>query len=149
MVLESTSPSPKRLTLLTETAPPPRLDPQKAFGHEIGDYPWDQWERWAIAQGLDREMAGQARLLIREAVNHTWDQCLMSFCGWGGDDGRALFRHALRSPKGAQRQWDILMRTDGLRGDYPPRSTDWKRGYLRADALGLRASLAGQLAKVS
>ncbi len=137
------------LTASLRTSAPPRLDPRNAFGHEVGQYPWDQWERWAIAQGLDRDVAAQARLLIREAVNHAWDQRLVSFCGWGSDDGRALLRHALRSPKQALGQWDILMRTDGFRGDYPARSTDWTWGYLRADALRLRATLARQLAKAS
>jgi hypothetical protein len=131
------------------SALPPRLDPHNAFAHEAGDFPWDQWERWAIGQGLDQDVAAQAGLLIREAVNHAWDEGLVSLCGWG-DDGRALFVQALRSPKRALGQCDILMRTDGFRGDYPPRSTDWKWGYLRRDALRLRATLSRrQLASAS
>lgn len=134
-----------RLTPLSRTriptTPPPRLDPRRAFGHEYGHYPWDQWERWALAEGLEAEVAGQGRLLIREAINHGWDPRLVLLCGWGSDDGRALLDQALRSPKRALRQWDILMRTDGLRGDYPPRSTDWEWGYLRGDARRLLAML--------
>jgi hypothetical protein len=41
---------------------------------------------------------------------------------------------ALRSPAKARRRWNILLRTDGLRGDYRPRSTEWTWGYLRPDA---------------
>jgi len=106
-------------------APPPNLNLHfdvcaSTFGH----YPWDDWERHALASGLDADLAGLGRLLIREAFNHGWEAWLQKLCGWG-DDGRALLALALRAPKSARRQWDILMRTDGLRGDYPARSTDW------------------------
>ena len=39
------------------------------FGH----YPWDDWERHALARGLDAETAGLGRLLVREAYNHGWE----------------------------------------------------------------------------
>jgi hypothetical protein len=81
-----------------------------AFGH----YPWDDWERHALASGLDADLAGLGRLLIREAFNHSWEAWLQHRCGWG-DDGAALLALALRAPKSARRQWEILMRTDGLR----------------------------------
>lgn len=124
--------------------PPPKLDLgfdvcACAFGH----YPWDDWERWALAQGLDGELAGQGRLLIREAYNHGWEPWLQSRCGWS-DDGAELLAFALRSPRAARYQWEILMRTDGLRGDYRPRSTEWTWGYLRADAKRLAARLYQQ-----
>jgi hypothetical protein len=109
----------------------------------FGNYPWDDWHRYAVARGLDAELAGQGRLLIREAFNHDWQPWLKSACGWN-DDGAALLALALRSPKAARRQWDILMRTDGLRGDYRPRSTEWTWGYLRADAQRLAARLYQQ-----
>jgi len=118
----------------------PRLDLNAVLGCEYGDYPWDHWHRWAIAQGLDEDLAGSGRLLIREAFNHDWDACLKSLCGWS-DDGQALLAYALRSPRAARRRWEILMRTDGLRGDYRPRSTDWTWGYLRADARRLASTL--------
>jgi hypothetical protein len=113
---------------------PPQLNPNfdvcaRMFGH----YPWDDWHGYALAHGLDAGLAGQGRLLIREAFNHGWQSWLQSLCGWG-DDGQALLALALRSPRTARRQWEILMRTDGLRGDYRPRSTEWTWGYLRADA---------------
>jgi hypothetical protein len=120
--------------------PAPRLDEGRVIGCEYRHYPWDDWERWAVAQGLDRELAALGRLTIREAYQHQWDDRLKSLCGWG-DDGQALLAHTLRFPKAARRQWDILLRTDGLRGDHRPRSTDWTWGYLKSDARRLLAML--------
>lgn len=123
---------------------PPKLNP----GFDVcactyGHYPWDDWHGWVLAQGLDADLAGFGRLLVREAFNHGWEPWLQACCGWG-DDGAALLAFALRSPQAARRQWDILMRTDGLRGDYPPRSTEWTWGYLRTDAQRLAARLYKQ-----
>ena len=122
------------LTVLASTRfPPPKLDPDWdvvcacSFGH----YPWDAWERWALDRELDPQVAGQARLLIREWFQHSWAGELKAACGWS-DDGRALLEFALQSPKEALNQWEILLRTDGLRGDY--RSSEWTSGYLRRDA---------------
>jgi hypothetical protein len=133
-----------RLTPFSKPAmPAPRLDEGRVIGCEYRHYPWDDWERWAVAQGLDRELAAWGRLTIREAYQHQWDDRLKSRCGWN-DDGQALLAHALRFPKAARRQWDILLRTDGLRGDYRPRSTDWIWGWLRSDARRLLATLNPQ-----
>lgn len=122
---------------------PPKLNLDAVLDCTFGNYPWDKWHAWALAQGLDAELAGQGRLLIREAFNHGWEGWLQSVCGWS-DDGQALLARALRSPKAARRQWDILMRTDGLRGDCRPRSTEWTWGYLRADAKRLAAKFYRQ-----
>ncbi len=100
-----------------------------SFGH----YPWDDWKRWALAQGLDPKVAGQARLLIREAFNHAWEGWLQIICGWD-DDGLALFEFGRRAPEKALRQWNVLMRTDGFRGDIHPETQEWTWGYLRFDA---------------
>ena len=134
-------PSSSGLTPSAETSPPqlnPALDAVCAcsFGH----YPWDDWHRHALARGLDAELAGQGRLLVREAFNHSWDSWLQSLCGWS-DDGQALLACALRAPKTARRQWEILMRTDGLRGDYPSPEQHWTWGFLRADARRLLSTL--------
>ena len=123
-----------RLTPLSQTTlPRPRLDEGRVLGCEYRHYPWDDWERWALALGLDAKLAGSGRLLIREAFNHDWSEALKAQCGWS-DDGQALLASALRCPQAARRRWDVLMRTDGLRGDYRPRSTEWTWGYLRPDA---------------
>lgn len=147
-------------SVLTPSAPPPapvvprpRLDETRVLDCEVFHYPWDDWERWALAQGLDPAVAAQARLLIREAFQHDWPEELRGLCGWR-DDGQALFELARRAPKRALRQWEILMRTDGLRGDYPPsrrsgafsraRMTNWIWGWLRADARRLLLQLTTQ-----
>ena len=70
--------------------PPPQLNLHfDVCAGTFGHYPWDDWERWALARGLDAELAGQGRLLIREAFNHGWEAWLQNFCGWS-DDGQAL-----------------------------------------------------------
>jgi len=120
--------------------PPPKLDLGAVLDCTFGHYPWDDWERYALARGLGAELAGQARLLIREAFQHDWPDWLKPACGWR-DDGQALLAFALRAPRQARRQWDILFRTDGLRGDYPARSTEWTYGFLRVDAQRLLADL--------
>jgi hypothetical protein len=122
------------------TSSPPRLDLDAVLRCSYGHYPWDDWHRWAIAQGLNEDLAGLGRLLVREAYQHGWEPWLQSLCGWS-DDGQALLALALRTPKAARRQWDILMRTDGLRGDYRPRSTEWTWGYLKSDAQRLLATI--------
>ena len=132
--------SPGLTTFPQTSQPPPRLDLDAVLGCEYGRYPWDGWHRWALAQGLGEDLAGSGRLLIREAFNHTWEPWLRNLCGWS-DDGQALLALALRSPATAHRQWDILMRTDGLRGDYRSRSTEWVWGYLKSDARRLQATL--------
>jgi len=137
-------PSSSGLTLSAETSPP-RLNPDldAVCACSFGGYPWDDWERHALARGLDAELAGLGRLLIREAFNHSWEAWLQHRCGWG-DDGRALLALALRAPKSARRQWEILMRTDGLRGDYPSPTAHWTWGFLKPDAQRLLATLQAQ-----
>jgi hypothetical protein len=132
----------------TVASVPPGLPPgfegleyvlQCTYGH----YPWDDWEKTALAAGVPKELAGLGRLTMREAFQHGWPECLKSFCGWR-DQGQAMIKLALRSPRKARRQWDILMRTDGLRGDYRPRSTEWAWGYLRPGACRLISALTLQ-----
>lgn len=128
------------LTPSAETSPP-KLDLNAVLDCTFGHYPWDDWHRHALARGLDVELAGLGRLLIREAFNHGWESWLQSRCGWS-DDGQALLAFALRAPMKARRQWEILMRTDGLRGDYPSPTAHWTWGFLRADARRLLTQLS-------
>lgn len=115
-------------------APPkPKLNLDAVLDCSFGNYPWDDWQQHALARRLDAELAGLGRLLVREAFNHGWEAWLQNLCGWR-DDGQALLAFALRAPKAARRQWEILMRTDGLRGDYPSPTEHWTWGFLRADA---------------
>lgn len=127
---------------------------EKVLQCGYGHYPWDDWERAALAAGVPEDLAGLGRLTMREAFQHDWDTRLKSLCGWS-DQGQSMIELVLRSPGKARRQWDILMRTDGLRGDYPPwprlrragrpRSTDWTWGYLKADARRLAGTLSRRL----
>jgi hypothetical protein len=119
---------------------PPRLDLDAVLDCEYEHYPWDDWYRYALACGLHGRLAALGRLLIREAFQHDWPDWLKSACGWC-DDGRALLALGLRWPREALRQWDILLRTDGLRGDYRVRGWDWTCGFLGPDAKRLLAAL--------
>jgi hypothetical protein len=123
MSLANSGSSPSDLTLPPKTPPPPpKLDASwdRVCACSFGHYPWDDWKRWALAQGLDAKVAGQARLLIREAFNHAWEGWLQIICGWD-DDGLALFEFGRRAPEKALRQWNVLMRTDGFRGTFIPK----------------------------
>jgi hypothetical protein len=106
---------------------------ERVLGCTFGNYPWDEWERRALAAGVAKELAQLGRAVMREAYNHGWDGRLKCFCGWD-DDGAQMLADALRAPAGVSRQWEILLRTDGLRGDYPARSTSWTWAWLRRDA---------------
>jgi len=133
-------PASSDLTPAVKASPSPRLALNAVLDCTFGHYPWDDWERHALAVGLNPKLAGQGRLLIREAFNHGWEAWLQNLCGWG-DDGQTLLAFALRAPKTARRQWNILLRTDGLRGDYPSPTVHWTWGFLRADARRLLATL--------
>lgn len=106
------------------------------FGH----YPWDDWEKDALAAGVPKDLAGLGRLTVREAVQHDWDDRLKSLCGWY-DQGRRMIRLALRSPKSAEHRWQRLLDTDGFRGDHHPETNEWTWGYLQPDARRLRSQL--------
>ena len=115
-------------TFSKPTVAKPRLDESRVLGCEYLHYPWDDWERWALARGLDRDLAGLARLTIREAYQHQWSDRLKSLCGWRDDGGRML-RLALRSPEKARQRWNRLLETDGLRGEYDETTGQWTPHY--------------------
>jgi hypothetical protein len=100
------------------------LDEGRVLGWEYGHYPWDDWERWAIDQGLDCDLAALGRLTIREAYQHHWDARLKSLCGWC-DNGRRMLKFALRSPAKARYRWNRLLETDGYRGEYDSQTGQW------------------------
>jgi hypothetical protein len=116
---------------------------ERVLGCPFGNYPWDEWERRALAAGVAKELAQLGRAVMREAYNHGWTENLKTLCGWN-DDGALMLAGALRAPARISRQWKILMRTDGLRGDYPARSTSWTWGWLRRDAERLLSTLNAQ-----
>jgi len=116
---------------------------ERVLGCTFGNYPWDAWERRALAAGVTKELAQLGRAVMREAYNHGWDERLKTFCGWN-DDGAQMLADALRAPASVSRQWEILLRTDGLRGDYLARSTSWTWAFLRRDAERLLSTLNAQ-----
>jgi hypothetical protein len=116
---------------------------ERVLSCTFGNYPWDGWERRALATGVTKELAQLGRAVMREAYNHGWDERLKTFCGWN-DDGAQMLADALRAPASVLRQWEILLRTDGLRGDYPARSTSWTWAFLRRDAERLLSTLNAQ-----
>lgn len=106
----------------------------------VGQYPWDDWERTALAAGLPDNVAALGRAVMREAYQHGWPDWLKVHCGWG-DEGRTMIKLALQSEGEAKRRWTLLLETDGLRGDYDPDTKQWTWGYLRPDAQRLLSTL--------
>jgi len=133
--------TPSRQNVAAVPPPKPNLDLHfDVCACSFGHYPWDDWERFALARGLGAELAGLGRLLVREAYNHGWEGWLQSLCGWS-DDGQALLAFALRAPDKARWCWSRLMDTDGLRGDYHPQTKEWTWGYLRLDTRRVLSAL--------
>ena len=96
-----------------------------------GAYPWDHWQRFALAAGLASDLATLGRAVMREADQHDWCERLKTECGWG-DAGRAMFARVLRHPERTAARWQWLLVTDGQRFDpwerdeYPEDSPRWK-----------------------
>jgi hypothetical protein len=96
----------------------------KMRGCEYGDYPWDRWAERARKTGVDDDLAGLGRSLIREFYNHSWSSEIAETCGYL-DDGEGLIALALSNRDLATRRWQHLLDTDGLRGEWSPRTGDW------------------------
>lgn len=97
----------------------PRVRSEEVLGSEVGNYPWDRWEKHAVEQGVPAELASIGRAVIREAWQHGWDERLCSLCGWR-DDGARMLRLALCNPRLAEKRWLRLLATDG--GRYEPKT---------------------------
>jgi hypothetical protein len=94
----------------------PRLREEDVMGSAYGAYPWDGWEKHALAQGVAADLATLGRAVIREARQHGWNEREKALCGWT-DDGRAMLRLALKNPALARKRWGRLLETDGGRYD--------------------------------
>lgn len=92
-----------------------------------GQYPWDFWEKAALAAGVPSDLATLGRAVMREAHQHAWDERLQSLCGWN-DRGRRMIRLALRSPATAAKRWQTLLDTDGRRGHWN-KTGEWISHY--------------------
>ena len=88
-----------------------------------GDYAWDRWEAQALEAGLDKDLAGLGRAVMREAVQHDWDSDLKAECGWL-DAGQAMQKLGLRDGEAANKRWRYLLQTDGERG-YWTQDGEW------------------------
>ena len=87
----------------------------KSHDCEFGNYPWDHWREWAVADGMSEDLADLGRSLVREADQHSWSDELLAECGWS-DDGKAMIELALKNPDEARKRWQFLLDTDGGRG---------------------------------
>ena len=94
----------------------------RVLGCACGEYPWDDWERSALARGVETTLANLGRAVMREAYQHDWCAGLQSLCGWK-DDGWRMIALALRTPEAARLRWEWLLDTDGLRVD--PKTYAW------------------------
>jgi hypothetical protein len=77
-----------------------------------GNFPWDKWERKALAAGVDKDLAALGRSVYREADMHDWAGYLKRECGWA-DEGQAMIELALSNPQQAEERWRHLYATDG------------------------------------
>jgi hypothetical protein len=89
-----------------------------------GEYPWDWWEKRALARGVPNELATLGRAVMREADQHLWEPQLQALCGWT-DEGEAMIELALIGPGRAYFTWRKLLDTDGCRGCYHPKTGEW------------------------
>lgn len=90
---------------------------ERVLSCTFGNYPWDEWERRALAAGVLEGLAQLGRAVMREAYQHAWDDRLKSLCGWRDEGGR-MIKLALRSPRTAEKRWQRLLDTDGHRGEW-------------------------------
>lgn len=90
-----------------------------------GHYPWDDWEKAALAAGVPKDLTSLGRETMREAYQHGWIEALQVLCGWN-DGGKRMIRLALRSPEKARKRWKRLLSTDGYRGQYDQTTGEWK-----------------------
>jgi hypothetical protein len=87
-------------------------------------YPWDFWEKRAVARGVPGELANLGRAVMREADQHMWEPLLQALCGWD-DEGQGMIELALIAPEHARFVWQKLLDTDGCRGSYHPKTGEW------------------------
>jgi len=101
------------LTPPEKNTPAPRLREDEVMaGCDAGVFPWDGWEKHALAQGVAPDIAALGRAVIREAWQHGWLAPYRALCGWR-DDGRLMLQLALNAPAFAQHVWSWLLETDG------------------------------------
>ena len=112
---------------------------QRMTAAKPGEYPWDDWQRDALAAGLDPELATLGRAVMREADQHGWCDSLKYECGIHDDPAMfaGMIQSAKEQPEWQKARWTWLLETDGLRFDpwereeYSPYSEEWNGLYHR------------------
>lgn len=83
-----------------------------------GQFPWDDWQREALAAGVSDELANLGRAVMREAYQHAWCEELRYECGADNEDtAKGMILEALDQPDWVRSRWGWLLATDGLRVD--------------------------------
>lgn len=120
----------------------PGTDPDNLInGCLPGAFPWDGWQRQALASGLDAQLAALGRSVMREAYQHDWCDRLKYECGIDNADTAAgMISCAKDQPHLVEARWQWLLATDGLRIDpwehqeLPEDSPEWTELRHRWDA---------------
>lgn len=97
-----------------------------------GEYPWDDWQREALAAGVAADLAQLGRAVMREAHQHAWCDSLKYECGAGHEgSAKGMILEAKECPERCRSRWEWLLATDGLRCDpwdqseMSPRDSCW------------------------
>ena len=93
---------------------------QRMIAAKPGEYPWDDWQRDALAAGLDPELATLGRAVMREADQHGWCDSLKYECGIHDESPETfagMILSAQEQPEWQKARWTWLLETDGLRFD--------------------------------
>ena len=113
---------------------------QRMTAAKPGEYPWDDWQRDALAAGLDPELATLGRAVMREADQHGWCDSLKYECGIHGESpetSAGMILSAQEQPEWQKARWTWLLETDGLRFDpwereeYSVHDPEWNELYDR------------------
>lgn len=90
----------------------------RILASEPGSYPWDDWQRAAVAAGIASGLAALGRSVMREAYQHDWCAQLKYECGIDNPDTAAgMIACAREQPQLMEARWQWLLATDGLRFD--------------------------------
>lgn len=90
-----------------------------------GRYAWDHWKARALEAGLNKDLAELGRAVMREAVQHGWDDDLQQECGWQDEGGRMLVLAVIDGCR-VKKRWEWLLETDGERGLWNEQTGDWE-----------------------
>ncbi|RYD26705.1 MAG: hypothetical protein EOP86_25555 [Verrucomicrobiaceae bacterium] len=103
-----------------------------------GAYPWDDWQREALAAGLSPELAALGRAVMREAYQHNWCAQLKYESGIDNPDTAAgMILCAKSQPYLTESRWQWLLETDGLRFD-PWHRAEWQESSPEWNEMRLR-----------